>query len=319
MNLRQIRSLCEIVDRGLQISTAAKALHRSQPSLTRQIQDLEAELGVQIFVRRAKRIVDLTPHGKEIVVIARRMLQEAGNMLSLGQDHRLDTPGELRLATTHTQARYALPRVILKYIRTYPHVKLNLRQGGPDQCCEMVERGVVDLAICAPVQSLPRDLVQVACYRVSRSIITPPRHPLLRARPLTLEKVADYPIITYDEAFNGRKIVEKAFVDRGLTPSVVLSAADADVAKAYVEMKIGIAILATIVFQAKRDAGLRRIDARHLFSSSVVAFVMRRNYYLPSSTLAFMQLFAPGVQKTDVENALSGRPVAFDPEDLPEL
>lgn len=319
MNLRQIRSLCEIVDRGLQISAAAKALHRSQPSLTRQIQELETELGVQIFVRRANRFVDVTPQGREIVAIARRMIQDAASMRVAGQDQGADAKGELRLATTHTQARYALPRVILKFMRSHPNVKLNMRQGDPEQCCELVEKGRVDVAICGEIRSLPRDVLQVPCYNLTRSIITPPRHPLLRVRPLTLEAIARYPIITYDPAFSGRRIVERAFADRGLTPSFVLSAADADVGKSYVEMKVGIAILATVVFNARRDTGLRRIDAGHLFPSSLLAFVLRRNSYLPAHTFAFMQLFAPALRKADVTHALAGRPVPINRSELPAL
>jgi len=319
VNLRQIRSLCEIVDCGLQISAAAKALHRSQPSLTRQIQDLETELGIEIFVRRKNRIVDVTPQGKEIVSIARRMLQDAASMLIIGQDQGTDAHGELRLATTHTQARYALPRVIRQFMATYPNVKLNMRQGDPVQCCDLVEKGLADLAICAEIRSLPGDVVQIPCYRMNRSVITPPRHPLLRVRPLTLEAIARYPIITYDDAFSGRRIVDKAFSDRGLTPSVVLGAADADVGKSYVEMKVGIAILATIVFDAKRDAGLRRIDARHLFPSSTLGFVLRRNSYLRGHTLAFMQMFAPRLRKADILNTLAGRAMPVNRAELPEL
>jgi LysR family cys regulon transcriptional activator len=319
MNLRQIKSLCEIVDRDLRISAAAKALHRSQPSLTRQIQELETELGVQIFIRRANRIVDVTRQGREIVAIARRMVQDAISMRIAGQDQGADAKGELRLAITHTQARYALPRIIRKFMRSYPRVKLNMRQGDPEQCCELVEKSMADVAICAEVRSLPRDVIQVPCYRITRSVITPARHPLLRVRPLTLEAIARYPIITYDAAFSGRRIVDKAFADRGLEPTVVLSAADGDVSKAYVEMEAGIAILATIVFNAKRDVGLRRLDASHLFPSSTLAFVLRRNAYIPSHTLAFMQLFAPAVRKSDVLNALAGRPLSINRSDLPKL
>jgi LysR family cys regulon transcriptional activator len=319
LNLRQIRSLCEIVDRGMQISAAAKALHRSQPSLTRQLQELETELGLQIFVRKRNRIIDMTPQGREVVAIARRMLQDAESMRAIGQDQGVDTHGELRLATTHTQARYVLPRVIRRFMSTYPNVKLNMRQGDPVQCCELAEKGLVDLAICAEVRNLPEDVLQIPCYRMYRSIITPARHPLLGARPLTLEAVARYPIITYDDAFSGRRIVDKAFTDRGLKPSVALGAADADVGKSYVEMRVGVAILATIVFDAKRDKGLRRIDARHLFPPSTLAFVLRRNAYLRPHLLGFMQMFAPHVRKADILGALAGRPPATHRAGLPDL
>jgi LysR family cys regulon transcriptional activator len=319
VNLRQIRSLCEIVDSGLQISAAAKALHRSQPGLTRQVQELEKELGVQIFARRKNRIVDVTAQGREIVSIARRMLQDATSMRIVGQDQGAEAQGELRLATTHTQARYVLPRVIRKFMQAYPKVRLNMRQGDPVQCCEMVEKGMADVAICAEVRNVPRDVVQIPCYRMNRSVITPTRHPLLRIRPLTLEAIARYPIISYDPAFSGRRIVDKAFSENGLAPSVVLGAADADVGKSYVQMKVGIAILATIVFDSRRDVGLRRIDASHLFPSSTLAFVVRRNAYLPAHTLGFMQFFAPDLRKSEITGALAGRPPSVVRAHLPEL
>ena len=319
MNLRQLRSLCEIIDHGLHISAAANALHRSQPSVTRQILDLETELNVQIFVRRKNRITDVTPQGKELVAIARRVLQDTTSMHLVGQDDGADAKGELKLATTHTQARYVLPRVIREFMSRFPNVKLGLRQGDPLQCCDLVYRGAVDMAICAEVADLPQDVVHILCYRMSRSVITPPRHPLLRVHPLTLEAISRYPIITYDDAFSGRRIVDKAFSDRALTPSIVLSAVDADVAKSYVEIKVGVAILATIVFDEKRDTGLRRIDARHLFASSNVGFALRRNSYFPRHALAFMQLFAPKLREMDIVNALAGRSTASNRAGLPQL
>lgn len=182
MNLRQISSLGEIVDRGPQLSAAAKAPHWSQPSLTRQVQELEAELGVRIFARRVNRMVGLTPQGREIVAIARRMLQDARSMRAAAQEAGPDAHGELHLALTHTQARYAVPRIIQGLMRAFPNVKLDMRQGDPDQCCDLVEKRSADVAICAEVRNLPADLAQVSCYRITRSVITPIRHPLLGAR-----------------------------------------------------------------------------------------------------------------------------------------
>jgi len=319
VNLRQLRSLCEIVDRGLRISDAAGALHRSQPSVTRQIQELEKELGIDIFLRRRNRILEITPQGQEILRIARRMLLDADNLQKVGAEFAEVGQGNLVVATTHTQARYTLPTVIRAFKQAYPRVNLSLRQGTPTQCCELVAGNRVDFAICTEVEEAFEGVLQVPCYRLNRSVITPPRHPLLRVKPLTLEAIARYPVITYEQGFSARGIVNKAFSDHGLKPNVVLSAIDADVSKSYVHSGLGIAILATIGFDAARDTHLRRIDARHLFKPSRLNIVVRHNHYLRGYALAFMRLFAPRLSTADLEGLLSGRvPLARQPS-LPEL
>jgi LysR family cys regulon transcriptional activator len=227
--------------------------------------------------------------------------------------------GEFSIATTHTQARYTLPRVIRNFMASHPRVKLNLRQGTPAQCCELVAQGRADIAICTETQNLPAEVVVMPCYGLSRSVVTPPRHPLLRVKSLTLAAIARYPIITYDEGFSARSIVDKAFADSGLTPNVVLSAIDADVSKAYVEMGLGIAILATIAFDARKDVNLRRLDAKRLFAPSTLGIVVRRNSYLRSYMIDFMQLFAPALKKSDVVRTVAGRQLAHAQKSLPPI
>lgn len=320
MNLRQLKSLCEIVDRGLSVSDAADATYRSQASVTRQIQKLELELGVELFVRSRNRLMGMTPQCEEIVSLARRMLQDAENMRSVVKSRQNDHAGDFRIATTHTQARYVLPQVIRRFVEKYPQVRLMLRQASPPECCRLVAQGNVDLALCSDPRDPPQELAEIRCYKLYRSVITPPRHPLLRYKPLTLEALARYPLITYDEAFSGRWIVNKTFADKGLSPHVVLSAVDADVSKVYVELGLGIAIFASVMFDPARDVNLRRIDVRHLFKPSYLNFIVRRHSYLRGYMYDFMQMFAPKVTRSVIEEALfRKRPGPSASSAVPEL
>jgi LysR family cys regulon transcriptional activator len=304
MNLLQLKALCEIVEHGLHLSQAAQTLHRSQPTLSRQIQQLENELGVKLFERNRNRLISLTSQGKEIFEIARRMVSDARDIDRVAQEQVAGGHGELAVATTHTQARYTLPAVIHRFMEKHPGVALSLLQGTPAQCCDMVAHGQADIAICT--ETGPReDIVPISCYLLRRIVITPPRHPLVRARPLTLEAIAQYPIITYAEGFSGRAIVNKTFHNAGLTPKVLLSAIDADISKAYVEMGLGIAILASVAFDPKRDKPLRRLPADHLFEASRLNVVLRPNAYLRGFALSFIQMFAPDISLSEIRHMVA--------------
>lgn len=319
MNLRQLKSLCEIVDHGLRISEAAEAVYRTQSGVTRQIQELEKELGVPIFQRNRNRVVRLTPQGEKILGIARRMLNDADNLHSVAEELTKVDEGDFTIATTHTQARYTLPKVIHEFMARYPKVKLGLRQGTPAQCCELVASGKADLGISTEISDHCDGIIQIPCYQLNRSVITPPRHPLLRIKPLTLEAVARYPLITFDEGFTGQGVITKAFSNQGLKPSVVLSAIDADVSKAYVEMGLGIAILATIAFDPKRDSNLRGTAARHLFDPIRLSVVVRQNSHFRGYMLAFVHMFAPKLRKSEIAGALAGHSSPNSRTQLPEL
>jgi len=306
MNLKQLKTFCEVIDRGLSISNASQSLYRTQPSVTRQIQELEQELGLDLFIRRRNRLLDVTPQGRKIVEIARRMLGDAKSIHNLSDEFSQIRTGEFSIATTHTQARYVLPKVIHSFLKSHPKVKLTLRQGTPAQCHKFVAQGRADIAICTETQELPEEVVVLPCYGVSRSVVTLPGHPLLRLKSLNLTAIARYPIITYDEGFSARSIIDQAFAAKGLSPNVVLSAIDADVSKAYVEMGMGIAILATIAFDAKKDTNLRIIAANRLFPPSTLGIVARRNNYLCEYMVDFMREFAPSLKRVDVRKILSG-------------
>ncbi len=304
MNLQQLRYLNEIVRRGLKISDAAQALYTSQPGISKQIKLLEEELGVEIFVRNGKRISALTEPGKAVLGIAQRILHDTGNLKQVGQEFSGQDSGSLTIATTHTQARYALPAVVKQFIARYPKVKLGLHQGSPEQIAQQVFSGEADIAIATESLALHDELVTLPCYEWNHCVIVPPRHPLLAEKKLTLEKIAQYPIITYDFAFSGRGKINAAFEARKLAPNIVLTAIDADVIKTYVELGLGIGILARMAFVPERDKHLRMMDAAHLFQPSITRVAIRRNEYLRGYTYHFIELFAPHLTREVVAQAM---------------
>lgn len=304
MKLQQLRYLCEVANQDLNLSRAAKKLHTSQPGISKQIQLLEDELGVEIFIRNGKRLVSITPPGQDIVKIAGKILREANNLKWVGQEFTNKDVGSLTVATTHTQARYALPPTIRQFTTRYPKVKLTIRQGNPTQISQLVTSGEADVAIATEAIEFFHELVMLPCYQWNRCIITPPEHPLLLLRKISLEAIVKYPIITYDFAFTGRSKINQAFEARGLVPNVVLTALDADVIKTYVELGLGIGIVAQMAFDPNRDKHLRSIDAGHLFESSTTRIGIRKNSYLRSYILDFIQMFSPQLNRITVKKAM---------------
>jgi LysR family cys regulon transcriptional activator len=304
MNLQQLRYLNEIVRRDLKISDAALALYTSQPAISKQIKLLEEELGIQIFVRNGKRIAAITEPGKGLLAIAQRMLLDAENFKQFAQEFHSKDTGQLTIATTHTQARYALPPVVKKFIERYPKVKLGLHQGSPTQIAEQVLHGEADICIATESLSLYEGLVTLPCYEWHHCVITPPDHPLLKEKTLTLESIAQYPVITYDSAFSGRGKINDAFEKAGITPDIALTAIDADVIKTYVELGLGIGIMAEIAFIPEREPHLRMMNARHLFKPSTTRIAIRKNDYLRAYTYDFIELFAPHLTRKVVAEAM---------------
>jgi len=306
MKLQQLRYVCEVARRGLNVSAAAEALHTSQPGISKRIRELEDELGVEIFVRNGKRIAALTEPGRAVVEIAERMLADAKNLKRAGEDYASRNLGTLTIATTHTQARYALPKPVTAFKRRYPKVHLVIHQGNPTQICEEVEAGEADLCVATEQIAEHPGLVALPCYQWNRCVVVPPRHPLLKVQPITLEAIARYPIVTYDYAFANRSLVNRAFEQRGLAPDVVLTAFDADVIKTYVELGLGVGIMAKMAFDARRDRHLRAIDAAHLFPSSTTRLGIKRGAYLRRFAYDFIELFAPQLSRELVEKTVAG-------------
>jgi LysR family cys regulon transcriptional activator len=305
MKLQQLRYLVEVAKQGLNVSEAAEKLHTSQPGISKQIRLLEDELGIQIFIRNGKRVVSVSDPGKEVLKISERILREAQNLKRVGDEFSREAEGALTIATTHTQARYALPAPITAFMQQYPSVRLSIKQGSPTQICDMVISGEADLAIATEGIALFKELAMLPCYEWNRGVVVPAGHPLLDlGRPITLQDIARYPIITYDFAFTGRSKINKAFAAESLNPTVVLTAIDTDVIKTYVGLGLGIGIIATMAFEPERDSGLRIIDASHLFESSTTKIGIRKDAYLRGFAYTFIELFAPHLHRAEVESAL---------------
>src|SRR5258706_5298138 len=308
MKLQQLRYLREVERQGLNLSTAADKLHTSQPGISKQIKLLEDELGVEIFVRNGKRVTEITPPGKAILAIAQRILQEADNLKQAAQDFSNQDSGSLTIATTHTQARYVLPAVIQRFTQRYPKVKLGLIQGNPVQISQFALSGQADFCIATEAIATFDDLVMLPCYGWNRCVVAPPGHPILKQKTLTLEAIAEYPVITYDFAFTGRSQINHAFETKGLKPNVVLTAIDSDVIKTYVALGLGIGILAKMAFDPARDSNLRALDASHLFESSTTRIGIPRNAYLRRYIYDFIEMFAPHLTRKTVDDAVRSKP-----------
>ncbi|GAA4322070.1 CysB family HTH-type transcriptional regulator [Pigmentiphaga soli] len=311
MTLQQMRYFLEVVRLGCNITRAAQALSIAQPSLSRQMQSLEREIGVDLFVRENKRLIGLSEPGEQVHRIALRMVLDAERARSVGAEFRQEHTGMLTIATTHTQARYALPAVVRAFSARYPNIALRLRQGTPTEAAQMVVDGTADLSIATAPPDPHPDLVFLPCYTLPRIILTPVGHPLMRYRPLTLKRLAGFPLITYDYSFSTHSKILETFARENLAPSVIINAIDADVIKTYVELGMGVAIVPSLAFDRQRDKGLRARDASMLFQPSTIQIGLRRDGYLRSYTASFIELFAPHLEKSILPRAL------LDPQSIP--
>ncbi len=306
MTLQQLRYLCEVARRGLSVSDAAIALHTSQPGISKQVLALEEELGVQVFVRRGKRLVDITPAGKKLVALAEQVLADSNNLKRAALDLQDDVVGEMVIATTHTQARYLLPKVIPIFLKRFPKVSLFIHQGNPMQVAAEVASGRADLGIATEYLDSVPELTTLPVYAWNRVVVATKGHPILGKSKLTLADIASYPLVSYDISMTGRGAMNAAFAAKGLTPTFVLSAMDSDVIKTYVELGIGIGLLAEMAFDAKTDTKLGMISAKHLFAESVTKIALKRNAFLRGYTYALIQLLAPALDKAAVDEAMVG-------------
>lgn len=306
MKLQQLRFVREVARNGLNVSLAAESLNTAQPGVSSQIRQLEEELGIDIFVRHGKRLTGITEPGYQVVAMIEHVLQDVDSIKRVAEEFSQQATGRLSIATTHTQARYSLPKAIKRFTGYYPDVSLTIHQGNPTQICEYVLSGEADIAIATEAIGSYEELATMPCYDWNRCVIAPPDHPVLKASTLTLEHLVQYPIITYDYAFAGRSKINKAFADKGLNPDIVLTAIDSDVIKTYVELGLGIGILASVAFSAERDTTLRSVDASHLFESSTVRLGIRRGSYLRSYVYDFIRYFAPHLTREVVDEAMAG-------------
>jgi LysR family cys regulon transcriptional activator len=306
MKLQQLRYLVEVAQRGLNVSEAAAALYTSQPGISKQIKLLEDELGVIVFERSGRRLTAVTEPGRAVLEIAERILRDAENIRRVGEEYAGGDSGSLIIATTHTQARYALPGVVKNFVDRHPRVRLSLRQGHPTQIAEWALKGEADIAIATEALDQYPQLLMLPCYQWVHCVIAPDGHPILGEKPLSLTALARWPLITYDSAFAGRSRINKAFELAQLTPNVVLTAIDADVIKTYVSLGLGLGIIASMAFDAARDTGLQALPAEHLFGSNTTRIGLRRGNHIRRYEYDFIELFAPQLTRKAVDMAIAG-------------
>ncbi len=303
MKLQQLRYIWEVAHHDLNVSATAQSLFTSQPGISKQIRLLEDELGVEVFARSGKHLTHVTPAGEAILRTAGEVLRKVESIKQVAQEYSNERKGALSIATTHTQARYALPATIKAFMERYPDVALHMHQGTPMQISELAVEGTVDFAIATEALELFSDLIMMPCYRWNRCVLVPRDHALAQVSRLTLEDVAEHPIVTYVFGFTGRSKLDEAFTERGLEPRVVFTAADADVIKTYVRLGLGIGIIAGMAHDEAVDEDLVALDASHLFAPSITKIGCRRGTFLRGFMYEFIEDFAPHLTRDVVQEA----------------
>ncbi|USE33798.1 HTH-type transcriptional regulator CysB [Endozoicomonas sp. SCSIO W0465] len=304
MKLQQLRYIWEVAHHDLNVSATAQSLYTSQPGISKQIRLLEDELGVEVFARSGKHLTRITPAGEKIIDTAGEILRKVESIKQVAQEFSDERKGSLSIATTHTQARYALPGIIQQFIDQYPDVALHMHQGTPIQIAEMAADGSVDFAIATEALELFNDLVMMPCYRWNRCVLVPKDHPLTQVSELSLKDIARYAMVTYVFGFTGRSKLDEAFMNEGLSPRVVFTATDADVIKTYVRLGLGVGIIAKMAYDPELDSDLVPMSADHLFEPSITKIGFRRGTFLRGFMYDFMEEFAPHLTKDVVQEAI---------------
>lgn len=307
MNFQQLRIVRETIRRNFNLTDAAQALLTSQSGVSKNIRDLEQELGVEIFIRRGKRLLGLTEPGHEVVAIAEKILFESENLQQLSSQFAGKDVGALTIATTHTQARYALPSTVAQFKAAFPNVRLTLQQLSPKDIARALLEGNADIGIATDTLDEHADILTFPYYSWQHTVVVPAGHSLLADEATGLEQLAEHPIITYDEGLTGRARIDQAFAAAGLVPDIAMTALDADVIKTYVELGLGIGIIASMAFDAKRDAALRQLSTPQLFDPSTSSIAVRRGRLLRSYTYRFIELCSPALSEAAIRKAESRR------------
>ena len=300
MNLQQIRYVREIARRKLNLSAAALALHTSQPGVSRQVRELENELGVDVFVRQGKRLTALTPAGERVIEIAERLWAEVENLKRVGQEFTRAEHGTFVIAATHMQARYILPSAIKLFTTKYPDVRLSIHQGSPRDLANGVIAGEADIAIATETLDRFPELITEPLYRWHHCVVVTKNHPLTREKKLTLARIAAYPLVTYDAAFTGRTALDETFADANVPINVVLTAIDTDVIKTYVRHGLGVGIIAGVAYDAERDQDLVALDGSKLFPERVTKLAYRKGTYLRGYVKDFISILSATLASTSL-------------------
>ncbi|MCC5885679.1 MAG: CysB family HTH-type transcriptional regulator [Gammaproteobacteria bacterium] len=304
MNFQQLRIIRETVRCQFNLTEVANTLFTSQSGVSRHIRDLEDEIGVELFVRRGKRLLGLTEPGVEVARLVERMLLDAAGIKAVGREFDDQDAGELVVATTHTQARYALPSVVTRFKQRYPKVRLVLQQGSPDEIVARLLSGEADIGIATESLATEPELVSFPYYSWHHALIVPPGHPLLDIGKLTLADIAAWPLVTYHEGFTGRAHIDAAFAAADLDMQLVLAALDADVIKTYVELGLGVGIIASMAYIPERDAPLERIEVDHLFPENLTRIALRSRRYQRGYAYRFLELCSAELVEAQVRSAI---------------
>ena len=307
MNFQQLRIIPETVRQNYNLTEVGNALFTSQSGVSKHIKDLEDELGIELFVRKGKRLLGLTDPGKELVTIVERLLIDAKNIKQLAAQYSGHDEGQLTIATTHTQARYALPRVVAEFRKAFPKVSLALHQGSPAEILTLLLEGKADIGIATEALEGQSELATFSFYTWHHAVVVPAGHALENVQPLTLQAIAEHPLITYQAGFTGRARIDQAFAAAGLEPDIVMSALDADVIKTYIELDLGVGIIASGVSDAARDNGLRLLKSDHLFPPNVTRIAVRRGHYLRGFAYKFIELCSPALTQSVVQSGIAPR------------
>ena len=305
MKLQQLRCISQIVQSEYNISKASEVLNTSQPGVSKQIKLLEDEIGIKIFQRNGKRLVGLTDPGKKVLGSIETILQESNNIKVISEEYIQKDQGTFTIATTHTQARYKLPKVVEEFVKKYPKINLNIHQGNPSQVTEQIISGEADVGIATESINLSEDIHTIPCYQWNRCIVMPKNHPLTKARRITLEDLALYPMITYDYAFTGSTIVSEVFKNANIEPNIMLTAIDADVIKTYVSLNMGIGLIAEMAYDPTTDHPMVSRDVSHLFPLSTTYIGIRRENFLRKYTSDFIRMFIPQTSKKELKKILN--------------
>jgi len=300
VNFQQLRIISETIRQNYNLTEVANALFTSQSGVSKHIKDLEDELNVDLFIRKGKRLTGLTAPGKELAKIVDRILLDTRNIKRLAEQFSQHDQGELTIATTHTQAQYALPDVVGQFKKIFPKVHLVLHESSPGEIVSMLLNDQADIGIATEALESTSELVSFPYYTWHHAVIVPAGHPLQSVHPLTLEAVAQFPIITYHKGFTGRSRIDQAFSRAGLIPNIAMSALDADVIKTYVALGMGIGIVASVAFTPERDTKLIKLDGSHLFEQNTTCISIRRNHYLRGYAYRFIELCIPSLSRDTI-------------------
>lgn len=307
MNLHQFRFVQEAVRRNLNLTEAAKALHTSQPGVSKAIIELEDELGIEIFARHGKRLKRVTEPGRHVLASIEIILREVGNLKRIGKDFSAQDSGTLRIATTHTQARYVLPEPVARFRAQFPKVNISLHQATPHEVASLILNEAVDIGMATESLADYEDLVTMPCYEWQHVLIFPPQHPLAHKPRITLEDIASEPLITYHPSFTGRGRIDRAFARRNLKPNIVLEAIDSDVIRTYVSLGLGVGIVAEMAVQGELLGHLQARPMGDLLGMNMARVAFKKGAYLRQFVYRFAELISPRLSREQVQLAMSGR------------